>query len=154
MQQLVEKVITSMQFQIRSCRASVHVGGLPRCRADQKKLSRVLTNLLDNAMKYRSPERPLVIRISGQSEDDKSVYCVEDNGIGIDHQFQDKIFEIFHQLHPNASSGGQGLGLTIVRQIMQQQEGRIFVRSDPGQGSRFFIELPAAVAVSVAQPIH
>jgi signal transduction histidine kinase len=74
-----------------------------------------------------------------------SVYCVEDNGMGIAPEHHDKIFEVFHRLNPDDSSG-EGLGLSIVMRILDRNDGEIRVESEPGKGSRFFISLPAAKA--------
>jgi signal transduction histidine kinase len=67
---------------------------------------------------------------------------VEDNGIGIDRQYQEKIFDIFRQLEPSRSSG-EGLGLTIVRKSVERHNGKIWMNSEPGKGTKFFVSLPA-----------
>jgi signal transduction histidine kinase len=74
------------------------------------------------------------------------IYCVEDNGIGIPVEYQDVIFEIFHQLDPEASAG-EGLGLTIVRRILDRHGGRIWLESEPEKGSKFSVSLPAEQVV-------
>jgi signal transduction histidine kinase len=96
---------------------------------------------MDNALKYRDPKRSPVINVSGAIEHGRAVYCVRDNGIGIAAAHQDKIFELFHRLDPSRSRG-DGLGLTIVRQILGRMEGEIRVESEPGTGSRFYVTLP------------
>ena len=73
------------------------------------------------------------------SDNDKSVYCIEDNGIGIAPEYKDKIFEIFHQLAPSVE--GEGLGLSIVRMTLEKNEGLIRVESENGMGSKFFVIL-------------
>jgi signal transduction histidine kinase len=84
-----------------------------------------------------------VIQISAKIEDGQSVYCVEDNGAGIAMDHQGKIFEIFHRLEPE-KKGGEGLGLTIVRRILDRHNGKVWVESEPGKGSKFFVSLPSA----------
>lgn len=93
-------------------------------------------------MKYLDPSRPGVIRVSGREEDGRAIYCVEDNGIGIDPDYFDKIFQIFHRLDPRAGAG-DGLGLTTVRKILDRQDGAISVQSPPGAGCLFTVTLPS-----------
>lgn len=114
---------------------------LPACQSDAAQTDQIFTNLLDNALKYLAPDRKGVIRISGDIADGCSVYCVEDNGIGFDNSYTNKIFEIFHQLAPGANNG-EGLGLTIVKRLLSRLEGEIRVESEPGAGSRFYVSLP------------
>jgi signal transduction histidine kinase len=108
-------------------------------------VGQAFTNLLSNALKYLDPARPGVIRISGVIEGERSVYSVEDNGIGIAAAHQENIFEVFHRLEPTKSEG-EGLGLTIVRQVIGRLEGEVRVESKPGEGSRFLVALPATRA--------
>lgn len=140
---LIAEIIINMQYQIKESKAAVNVSYLPPCQGDKEKLSQVFTNLLDNAIKYLDPNKAVQINVSGKADKETCVYCVEDNGIGIDPRYHDKIFEIFHQLDPAGAVEGQGLGLTIVRRIIQRQGGRVSVKSEVGKGSKFFIELPS-----------
>jgi len=95
----------------------------------------------DFQFQYLDPERPGIIRISGRKEDSNVVYTVEDNGIGIAPEHQETVFQIFQRVDPTASSG-EGLGLTIVRRILERHGGKIWLESEPGKGSRFHISLP------------
>ena len=105
-------------------------------------INQVFSNLLDNALKYLAPNRPGVIKISGHKEGEQSVYCIEDNGIGIAPEHQDKIFEILHQLDPG-KAGGEGLGLSITHRIVEMHKGKIWIESEPNKGSKFFVSLPS-----------
>jgi len=139
--QIIAKVITSTEFQIKKIGVKVIAEDLPPCQGDAIQMDQVFSNLIENALKCLDTNRPGVIRISGKIVDDQSVYCVEDNGIGIDVNHMDKIFEIFHQLDP-AQNKGEGLGLTIVKRILTRLEGSIRVESTIGLGSRFYISMP------------
>ena len=140
---LIAGIQQSIEFQIKQSGASVHVGKLPPCMGDAVQINQVLSNLLDNALKYLDASRPGIVEISGHTEGDRSVYVIEDNGIGIAQEHQQKAFEIFHRLDPSRGEG-EGLGLTIAQRILERQNGRIRVESAPGKGSSFFVSLPAA----------
>ncbi|MHB8910297.1 MAG: sensor histidine kinase [Syntrophales bacterium] len=141
MNELISNVVDSFEFQIREAGVALEVGDLPPCRSDALQVNQVFSNLLSNALKYLDAQRPGVIRISGRTEGKRSMYCVEDNGIGIAPEHLDKIFELFHRLDPKLCEG-EGLGLTIVKQILDRLEGTIRVESDIGLGSRFSVALP------------
>ena len=139
---MIDGILLSMEYQIQENDVTVTVDPLPDCIADTHMLDHVFTNLIGNAIKYSHPANKAEITISGKVEDDMSIYCVEDNGIGIAPAHQKKIFEIFHRLNPNDAVGGEGLGLTIVTRILDRLGGKIWLESKPDKGSKFFVALP------------
>lgn len=141
MNKILAEVIEAMEFQIKESGAEVHVDYLPPCRGDQIQVNQIFSNLVGNALKFLDSSRKGLIRISGQIKDGRCVYCVKDNGIGIDPAHQKNIFEVFHRLDPSKHEG-EGLGLTIVRQVLERLGGDIRVKSEPGLGSSFFVTLP------------
>ena len=140
---LLAEVERTFEFQIQEAGATLSIGELPPCLGDAAQINQAFSNLVGNALKYLDPARPGVVRITGLSENGQSVYCIEDNGIGIEARHQAKIFELYHRLDPVASPG-DGLGLTIVRTVLDRQHGRVWLESEPGIGSRFYVELPGA----------
>ncbi len=141
MNSLMLDITSTFEFQVKQTGTKIEVTDLPPCSGDEIQLSQVFANLIDNALKYIRSKHKGVIKISGHKESDRSVYCIEDNGIGIATDYTEKIFDIFHQLNPDTSSG-EGLGLTIVQRAVERNHGKIWVESEPGKGSRFFVSLP------------
>ncbi|MDH4027968.1 MAG: HAMP domain-containing histidine kinase, partial [Nitrospirota bacterium] len=142
MNNLMAEVLSAFGPQIKETRAALDISELPSCRGDEAQINQVFSNLIGNALKYPDPARPCCIRISGLKQAGRSVYCVEDNGIGIAPEHHEKIFEIFHQVRRSPGSG-EGLGLTMVQKILERHNGSIWLESEPGKGSRFFVSLPA-----------
>jgi len=144
MNEMLAEIVAAMQFQINQAKVTVEIDHLPACWGDSAQTNQVLSNLIDNAIKYRDPERPLRIGIKGRVEDNRSVYSVNDTGIGIAPEHQPKIFEIFHRLDPHATPG-DGLGLTIAQRILERQNGKLWIESQAGVGSTFYVSLPAVL---------
>jgi signal transduction histidine kinase len=140
---LLQGIAETMEFQLSAAAASLKIEPLPPCLGDPAQLTQVFSNLLDNALKYRHPDRPPVIVVSGRLSDGQAVFSVADNGSGIAPEDQHRIFEMFHRLNP-AAAPGEGLGLSIARRILERQNGEIRVQSAPGVGSTFEVILPAA----------
>jgi two-component system, chemotaxis family, sensor kinase Cph1 len=140
---MLTNIAQTVEFQIKQAGATLRVEPLPNCRGDAIQVNQVFSNLIDNAIKYRSPNHPGLIQVSGRVENGRCTYAVNDNGIGIAPEHQAKVFEIFHRLNPSASEG-EGLGLTIAQKILERQEGKLWVESKSGQGCAFFVSLPAA----------
>jgi PAS domain S-box-containing protein len=142
MEALMGKIISSSAFQIEKSGCRVILEQLQPCFGDATMVNQVFSNLLDNAIKYRSPDRPLEITISSEVYPEGIHYCVADNGIGIPQDQQKQIWEIFHRLDPKATEG-EGLGLTMARRMLDRMEGAIWVESEPGTGSQFYVMLPS-----------
>jgi PAS domain S-box-containing protein len=143
MDAMLVAIAQTVEFQLKESGATLRIAPLPSCLGDAVQISQVFSNLLDNALKYRDPARPCRIEISGCVENGRALYTVRDNGLGIAPDHQAKIFEIFHRLNP-ADTEGEGLGLTIAQRILERQDGRITVESQPGEGSAFLVSMPAA----------
>jgi len=146
MDKIVREVLAATEYQIKEKGIAVTVDSLVGCIGDRNMLDRVFANLIGNAIKYSDPAKKGEIRISSEVEDGMSIYCVEDNGIGIALENQEKVFEIFHRINPDDAGGSEGLGLTIVTRILDRVGGKIRLESEPGKGSRFFVSLPTVKA--------
>jgi signal transduction histidine kinase len=114
---------------------------LPTIRADRTRIRQVFTNLIDNAVKFRSEERPLRIEVGCREEGGFHRFHVSDNGIGIVSQYQEQVFKPFQQLE--AETEGVGMGLALVKRIVEHHGGRVWVESELGQGATFYFTLPS-----------
>jgi len=108
----------------------------------------VLSNLVDNAIKFIDTSddgrEKKIEFICHAPTNGRTQFCVKDNGIGIDPKYHEKIFEIFHRLNPeNIETEGTGIGLTLVKKIVEENNGSIRVVSEEGQGAEFWVDLPS-----------
>jgi signal transduction histidine kinase len=143
MNRLLESAAAAMAFQLQEAEGEVLREDLPPCWADPVQVAQVFANLLDNAIKYRRPGTPLRIRVSAQVRDGQVFYGVEDNGIGIPVEHRGRIFDIFQRLDPQGATRGEGLGLTLVRRMVERNGGRVWMETATDGGSRFIVGLPA-----------
>jgi light-regulated signal transduction histidine kinase (bacteriophytochrome) len=114
---------------------------LPEVQGDEIQLVQLLQNLAGNALKFRGDVTPRV-HVSCVEEESEYVFSVADNGIGIDPQYFERIFMVFQRLHDKGQYPGTGIGLAICKKVADRHGGRIWVESQPGQGSRFMFTLP------------
>jgi signal transduction histidine kinase len=119
-----------------------------RVRGDERQLKLLLEQLLRNAWTFTAPQAAASIDVAARERDDRFELCVADNGIGFDMRYADRLFVPFRRLHRSEEGAGHGLGLAIVRTIAERHGGRVWATSEPGAGSRFFVELPVAGAKS------
>lgn len=114
---------------------------LPAVMADETQLIQLFLNLIGNAIKFRSSQSPR-IHISAKRLEDEWLFSVQDNGIGLDPQFSDRIFTIFQRLHTRDKYPGTGIGLAICKKIIECHRGRIWVESQLGRGATFYFTIP------------
>ncbi|MCU1339183.1 MAG: sensor signal transduction histidine kinase [Bryobacterales bacterium] len=138
---IVRKTLAIFEFQIAESGAQVECDPLPVLDVHEVHLTQLFQNLIGNALKYRG-QAPPHIRISAERADGMWKLAVADNGIGIDPAYQRQVFGLFQRLHGGGKYSGTGIGLAICQKIVQRYGGRIWVESEPGQGSRFIFMLP------------
>jgi light-regulated signal transduction histidine kinase (bacteriophytochrome) len=141
MGQVFRAVQTNLKASIDDSGATVTAGELPVVKADAAQMVQLLQNLISNGIKYRGEEPPR-ISVSAERADDDWIFSVEDNGIGIDPQYQERIFGIFKRLH-GSKYPGTGVGLAICKRIVERHGGKIWVESSGDHGSTFRFTLPA-----------
>ena len=120
----------------------LRVDELPSVEGDRSLVGQVWTNLISNALKYTASRRPAVIRISGSIDDGHATYRIEDNGVGFNMKYYDKLFGVFQRLHHADEFPGSGVGLAIVHSIVARHGGRAWAHGVPGEGAVFFFTLP------------
>lgn len=138
---VLERALTNLKVAIEENDAVVTHDPLPTVMADEVQLAQVFQNLIGNAIKFRG-ERPPQVHIGAQRGKGEWVFSVRDNGIGIDPQHFERIFMIFQRLHSQDEYPGTGIGLAICKRIVERHGGRIWVESQPGQGSTFYFTIP------------
>ena len=132
-----------LEARIRDSGAQITAPVLPSVRGDTSQFAHVFQNLLSNALKYRKKDVAPKIEVSCKREGDRWVIAVEDNGIGFEQQYAERIFGLFKRLHQDEISG-TGLGLAICQRIVERYGGKIWAVGRPGDGATFFISIPPA----------
>lgn len=122
----------------------VRIGDLPACIGDRALLAQVFTNLLSNAFKYTARRERALIEVGCRTEGGFHTYQVRDNGVGYDPRYAQKLFGVFSRLHGAEEFPGTGIGLSIVRRIVERHGGRIRAEAEEGVGATFFVTLPAS----------
>jgi PAS domain S-box-containing protein len=138
---VLERALASLEVAINESGASITRGALPHIRMYEFQLEQLFQNLIGNAIRYRGDEAPRV-SIAAVRQGDVWRFSVQDNGIGIEPQFQEQIFGIFKRLHNRTEYPGTGMGLAICQRIVERPGGRIWVESQPGKGSTFYFTVP------------
>ena len=137
------EALSVLKGRIEEAGARIETAGLPLVRGDTAQMAHVFQNVLSNALKYRKKGTAPEIRISTKQEGDQCVISVQDNGIGFEPKYAERIFGLFKRLHKDEYAG-TGLGLAICKRIVERYGGHIWAESAPGEGARFYFSLPRA----------
>ncbi len=139
--EIVDELKNLFKIKLLESGGVIHSSNLPVIMADKTPITQLLQNLIGNALKYRS-EAPPEIWIDCQENEEAFTFKIRDNGLGIDPKFFDKIFVIFQRLHNKNEYSGTGIGLAICKKIVDRFNGKIWVESEPGEGSTFSFSFP------------
>jgi light-regulated signal transduction histidine kinase (bacteriophytochrome) len=139
---IVARLINQLQVSEPARRVELRIAALPDCEGDPGLIEQVLSNLLSNAFKFTRQRADALIEVGttraeheGETE---QVYFVRDNGAGFNMKYAQKLFGVFQRLHSQEQFPGTGVGLSIVKRILERHGGRIWAESTPGQGATFF----------------
>ena len=138
---VLDHALANLKAAIEESGAVVTHDPLPTVMADRMQMVQVLQNLIGNAIKFRVGKSPR-IHLSAAQKENEWVFCVRDDGIGIEPQYAERIFNIFQRLHTREEYPGTGIGLAICKKIVERHAGRIWVESQPAKGSAFYFSIP------------
>jgi len=141
LEEVLEECYNNLKVAIQESNAVIDSDPLPVVVANRTQMIQLFQNLISNAIKFRSEKTP-IIHISAYNNEDKHIFAVIDNGIGIDLKYQEQIFKVFQRLHSRSEYDGTGIGLSLTKKIVQHHNGNIWVKSELGKGSTFFFTLP------------
>ncbi len=142
---VIMSAIRDLEPYIKSCKATVHVGDTMVIDCDPMQLHQLFLNLIENAVKFHKPDTLPIVSISAKELDNNCCeILVTDNGIGFDEMYLDRIFKVFERLHGVSSFEGTGVGLNIVRRVVERHYGTVTAHSKPGEGSTFIVHLPVS----------
>ena len=140
---MVAESLQNLGMAIAEAAAEITVAPwLPTVSGDATELIRLFQNLIGNAVKYRAPDRPIRVTIAARAEGSEWVVSIADTGIGISPEDRDRVFTIFQRLVTQEQYEGTGIGLSVCRKIAEHHQGRIWIESELGRGSTFFVTFP------------
>ena len=142
MKKLVESVIADITSENNQKPVEITITDIPDASCDQTMMRQVFMNLISNAIKYSGKKDKPAIVIGHMIFNKESVYYVEDNGVGFDMKYYPKLFGVFHRLHSEKEFKGIGIGLSIVKEIVEKHGGRVWAKGMPNQGTTFYFTLP------------
>lgn len=142
MRKMLGQISDTFAYELKQKGIMLDILDTPDCVGDQRQINQVFSNIIGNSIKYHDPEKVGNIIVNGRTKENRVVYSIKDNGIGIAEDHQEKVFGMFQRVDKK-STPGDGLGLTAVQRILSRHDGKIWFESEFGKGSTFFIELPA-----------
>jgi light-regulated signal transduction histidine kinase (bacteriophytochrome) len=152
---IVEDVVTKLGQESEGRRMDWKIGELPEVECDGILFRQVFQNLIGNAVKFSRPRSSAVIEIGQMEKDGTRVIFVKDNGVGFDMGYADRLFNVFQRLHSPLEFEGAGVGLAVVKRIVQKHGGRIWAESAPDCGATFYFTWEhAKIPVSRVPPLR
>lgn len=153
--EVARQVADDLSPRLESTHGTIELGDLPTLTADAQQMYQMMQNLLGNAVKFHKPDLPPLVKVSsevlpastesdaeGLESEARYLIRIEDNGIGFDEKYTDRIFTVFQRLHGKDKYEGTGIGLAVVRKIVERHGGMIVASSSPGKGATFLVTLP------------
>jgi two-component system, chemotaxis family, CheB/CheR fusion protein len=142
MEALAQKLIEELKSTLGERDVKFEIGKLPSAYGDLSMINQVLLNLLTNAIKFTQTKDRALIEVGGHAEKGENVYYVRDNGMGFDMQLTNRLFGLFQRIHSEKEIEGSGIGLVIVKNIIEKHGGRVWAEGKPDEGATFYFTLP------------
>ena len=142
MEELAQKLVNELTPTIGERDIKFEIRQMPPAYGDLFMINQVLSNLLSNAIKFTYTKETAMIETGGYIENNENVYYVRDNGIGFDMKLSDRLFGLFQRIHSSQEVEGTGIGLVIVKNIIEKHGGRVWAEGKPGEGATFYFTLP------------
>jgi signal transduction histidine kinase len=140
---VLEHVLADLQGLIQEAQATIEYDRLPAVAISETEMAQIFMNLISNALKFRKHQHPLHINVRADEHESEFVFSIEDNGIGFDNKFAEKIFGLFQRLHNEDSPyHGTGIGLATIKKLIENRGGRVWAESHPNQGATFYFTVP------------
>ena len=147
--EIAEQVFANLSTQIHHREIEFRTSPGPKVWVDQKLIETALTNLIANAVKFTRPREKALIEFGVETRDDNPVFYIKDNGVGFDQKYAEKLFSPFQRLERESDFEGTGIGLSIVKRIVERHDGKIWVQAKEGRGATFYFTLNADPSVSL-----
>ncbi len=139
MEKMLKDVTAEVVSSLKAIDAKITIGSCPELSGDKTLVGQVFSNLIGNAVKYSAKSVSPEVFIEGKADGDEIIYSIQDNGIGIDVNYHDKVFELFKRMENVKDYDGTGVGLAIVKRIVEKHNGRIWFESELEKGTTFYV---------------
>lgn len=141
---LAQLTLDILKKNVAASQATIDLKPMPPAWGDFTALGQIWSNLVNNALKYLDPDRPGLIELGGEQGGERNRYWVKDNGVGIPESGRERVYQVFSRLHPHMAEG-EGMGLAIVKRVVERHLGELWYESHEGQGTTFYFTLPSEV---------
>jgi signal transduction histidine kinase len=138
----VRRIIGELMQNEKDRPVEIHVAEMANCEGDHAMLKQIWVNLISNALKYTRKNPAARIEIGCEAREHEIVYFIKDNGVGFEMEYVDKLFGVFQRLHRKEEFEGTGVGLALVKRILERHQGQIWAQAAVGKGAAFFFTLP------------
>ena len=152
MNELVDKIIFELIPNDHENKTSIQIDTLSECVCDRKLIQQVWVNFISNALKYSSKKENPLIRVGNYFKNNEQIYFIRDNGAGFDMAYYNKLFGVFSRLHTEQEFTGTGVGLSIVKRIIERHGGKVWAEGQAGSGATFFFSLPVITLAEKPKP--